>query len=151
MQRRGAALPLPSQGPDSRRQGQWHVLFRTAHPLPNTPLWRRGEAHEVRVPRAGLQLRWQEAGPWGGVQLSTGLIPQIWQLLPPEDWTSVLEPTYPGKHSLPGLPSNNAPGCIATRIWVPGLLSPTLHVRPLPTRAHKASRLRPVASCKSVP
>lgn len=47
------ALPLPSQGPDSRQQGQWHVLFRTAHPLPSTPQWCR-EAHEVRVPRGGL-------------------------------------------------------------------------------------------------
>lgn len=53
-------------------------------------------------------------------------------------------PLIPGKHSPPGLPSNNTPGCIATRIWVPGLLSPALHVRPLPTRAQKASRLRPV-------
>lgn len=71
------------------------------------------------------------------VRLSTGLIPKSGSCS--LYWTSTFEPAFPGKHSPLGLPSNNAPGCIATRIRVPGLLSLMLHVRPLPTRAHRPS------------
>lgn len=54
--------------------------------------------------------------------------------LPPPDLRAVLELSAPGKCTPPRLPSNDAPGCIATRIRVPSKLRPPQDVRPLPTR-----------------
>lgn len=61
-------------------------------------------------------------------------LPSLVAALPPLDVRAALEPSAPGKCTPPRLPSNDAPGCIATRIRVPSMLGPPQDVRPLPTR-----------------
>lgn len=83
--RKGAAsspgLSLPQAG------CQWHVLFRTASPLPSRSGWRRWQGTQLGpwargTPRGsrypeGPKARPREARPWGGVEgLSASLLPQ---------------------------------------------------------------------------
>lgn len=142
-------MPLPSQGPDSRRQVVSGMCYFEQH-MPCQAL-HSGVARPMRsgYPDGGSNWDGKRLDHGARVQLSTDFTPKSGSCS--LYWTSALEPTFSGKHFTSGLPSNNAPGCIATRFRVPGWLSPTLHVRPLPNPAHRPRGSALLPLCKSVP
>ncbi|XP_063584370.1 uncharacterized protein LOC112135420 [Pongo abelii] len=60
----------------------------------------------------------------GGSGLALAWSPRPGAAPPPPDLGTSLQPSSPRKRAPPGLPGNDAPGCIATRIRVPGLFRP---------------------------